>query len=415
MLLFNLNDYEIMVALPTTYDKALALAIEKYTIPKDHVVRLGCRASELAYIGNWATTEYLWIADNDSFYYACAGKHVTRLDVIVTPRNVSAPEKKDEAKADGGAKGGGGGGGGGKGSAPFSATTTAANSTKVEIKGNVTASDLSKGPAPNKYVGTLTVEPNTFAYKFDGQALKPDVVHDKATARILFKPSSTTPRIELLPPNSDSMEVTVTLKGWEALTTYPRAKKVTEAGKTRLRWFGRVGKGGMIEDSLDGTHAQGVFYEILSKPANAGPEDPLVPAWPDIRPVNSWCLGQATFVAHIDRVLTTLGVPIENRTAIITSWLPSITRHSNIAYRILDKEQIAASSELSIVPPAQAVLRFFILFKGIPDSELGKWAGRGAAQVERGADWVDALGANALFGDEKLFRVIEYAAMEVHD
>lgn len=89
------------------------------------------------------------------------------------------------------------------------------------------------------------------------------------------------------------MEVTVVLKGWEAAATYPRARKFDEPGKTRLKWFGRVGKGGMIEDSLDGKYAQGVFYEILwvlckggsadgsplpsPKPANPGPEEPLVP------------------------------------------------------------------------------------------------------------------------------------------
>jgi hypothetical protein len=60
------------------------------------------------------------------------------------------------------------------------------------------------------------------------------------------------------------------------------------------------------------------------------PEGPLIPAWPDVRPVNAWCLPQTILVPHIDRVLATLGLPVESRTSMITAWLPGITRHKNI-------------------------------------------------------------------------------------
>lgn len=55
-----------------------------------------------------------------------------------------------------------------------------------------------------------------------------------------------------------------------------------------------------------------------------------VPAWPDIRPINAFCLPQSLFIPHIDRILTALGVPVEGRTSMITSWLPSLMRHKNI-------------------------------------------------------------------------------------
>ena len=32
----------------------------------------------------------------------------------------------------------------------------------------------------------------------------------------------------------------------------------------------------------------------------------------------------------MDRVLSMLGLPVESRTSMITSWLPSIIRHKNI-------------------------------------------------------------------------------------
>ena len=53
-------------------------------------------------------------------------------------------------------------------------------------------------------------------------------------------------------------------------------------------------------------------------------------AWPDVRPANAWCLPQALFVPHIDRIMAILGLPVESRTAMITGWLPSITRHKNV-------------------------------------------------------------------------------------
>lgn len=53
-------------------------------------------------------------------------------------------------------------------------------------------------------------------------------------------------------------------------------------------------------------------------------------AWPDVRPTNAWCLPQAVFLVHVDRVLATLGLPAQSRSSLITSWLPGVTRHKNI-------------------------------------------------------------------------------------
>ena len=115
----------------------------------------------------------------------------------------------------------------------------------------------------------------------------------------------------------------------------------------------------------------------------------FTPAWPDVRPQNAWCLPQGIFVPHIDRVLSMLGLPVESRTSMITSWLPSITRHKNIVSpvisltdialtvrhtgqlpyaspgneltaRLLSPEQLAPSTVLRIVPPPQVLLRIFV-------------------------------------------------------
>lgn len=113
-------------------------------------------------------------------------------------------------------------------------------------------------------------------------------------------------------------------------------------------------------------------------------------AWPDIRPQNAWCLSQSTFVPHIDRILSVLGLPVESRTAMITSWLPSVTRHKNIVSadteilgsaesqsgvqvwsssqsgrsfmfrRLLGPDQIAPAISLTIIPPPQVLVRVFV-------------------------------------------------------
>lgn len=87
-----------------------------------------------------------------------------------------------------------------------------------------------------------------------------------------------------------------------------------------------------------------------AKPADPKPDDPLIPgmymspchrvtssrsadatpAWPDVRPQNGYCLPRDIFIPHIDRILTTLGIPVESRTSMITAWLPSLMRHKNI-------------------------------------------------------------------------------------
>lgn len=114
-------------------------------------------------------------------------------------------------------------------------------------------------------------------------------------------------------------------------------------------------------------------------------------AWPDVRPVNAWCLPQTIFVPHIDRVLATLGLPVESRTSMITAWLPGITRHKNIvypslpppcsnpprlsrgrgrelgrskadeqAYRILGPDQLNPTTTLTMIPPPDVLIRLMV-------------------------------------------------------
>lgn len=93
--------------------KAIAAAVEKFNIPSNtHIVRLTVNAADMPYIGGHASGPeiFVWVSvhltirstwiwrvrrrqaddrtDNDSYHYACAGKHVARLNVRVFEKNV---------------------------------------------------------------------------------------------------------------------------------------------------------------------------------------------------------------------------------------------------------------------------------------------------------------------------------------
>ncbi|KAK8861686.1 hypothetical protein IAR55_002509 [Kwoniella newhampshirensis] len=440
MLILTGGGHEAFVAMPANYDKAVQVATDKFNIPKDtHVVRLSCKTADMQWIGGYAGTEDIFITDNDSFHYACAGKHVARLGVHVYDKNAK-PISAPAAAGGGGSEKKQAGGGEAKAAAPPPAAVPAkptgmtaeqkltiktAAGKNVTLTGTVNG-ELNKGPPAGNYLGTFSIEDKTFKQDFDGNQLGPNevltkyIVHDKSTARLIFRPRSVRPNIEFLHPEEKSLEVSLTVSDWTVTATYPMTSLITDAGKHRLRWFLKVQPGGIVEDMLTGTIASGVFLEMLpsikvrpEKPP--GPQDPLIPAWPDIRPSNAWCLPQSIFIPHIDRVMATLGLPVESRTAMITSWLPSVSRHKHILIfhwtRILNRNQLNPTLTLNIIPPPSVMLRIFVLFKGIKEADLKSWESAGILHAEMGLDWREAVGWSPDLRNEELFRVIEYGAM----
>nr|XP_019050516.1 hypothetical protein I302_00951 [Kwoniella bestiolae CBS 10118]OCF29446.1 hypothetical protein I302_00951 [Kwoniella bestiolae CBS 10118] len=421
MLILSGGGYEAFVAMPPSYEKAVALATEKFNIPNTHIIRLSCKASDMQWIGGYAGSEDIFIADNDSFHYACAGKHVARLGVHVYDKSAK-PGPTPAAPA------ASGGGGGDKKedktetkpppvppTADQSLTCQTTAGKNVTLAAKVTG-ELAKGIPAGNYLGTLTIEDKTWKQTFVGNQLGPN----ENTARLLFRPRSIRPSVEFLPAEEKSLEVSLSIADWTVTSAYPMTSLLPDGARQKLRWFLKVQPGGIVEDMLTGTQSNGLFMEMIpsvkAKPdKEPDPDAPLIPAWPDIRPSNAWCLPQTIFIPHIDRILTALGLPVESRTAMITSWLPGLTRHKNIAYRILNRSQLDPCSTLTIIPPPSVMLRIFVLFKGIPDSEMKDWENAGVLHAEMGLDWRDSVGWTPDLQDESLFRVIEYGAMEVFE
>ncbi|KAF9061952.1 hypothetical protein BDP27DRAFT_1234261 [Rhodocollybia butyracea] len=120
---------------------------------------------------------------------------------------------------------------------------------------------------------------------------------------------------------------------------------------------------------------------------------------------------------YLDAVLKELGLHTEARTSFITYWLPSFNRHTHIAVRFVSQNAYERAAPLTIFPKPDVVVRVFMLFKGVPvsDVESGLWSNateRGVDGVERWRDVVGLDGKDEL-SDESLFRILEWGGMEV--
>ncbi|ORY88622.1 hypothetical protein BCR35DRAFT_329864 [Leucosporidium creatinivorum] len=110
--------------------------------------------------------------------------------------------------------------------------------------------------------------------------------------------------------------------------------------------------------------------------------------------------------------LTSLSLHTSARNDFITYWLPSFIRiHERghqIAFRFLEQAAYEQAARLQVEPKPDVVTRVFLLFKGVKEEESEGW--RKAEEV----DWVKKVGVEqSKFGDEKLFRVLEWGGMEV--
>jgi len=102
-----------------------------------------------------------------------------------------------------------------------------------------------------------------------------DAVHNKNTARLVFRPRSVRPKIDLIFPEERSvsfllavmltgqLEVSLAVQDWQITSAYPMTSLFPDGPRQRLRWFLKVHPGGSVEDLLTGTSANGLFIEML--------------------------------------------------------------------------------------------------------------------------------------------------------
>ncbi|WVQ77350.1 hypothetical protein IAR50_007034 [Cryptococcus sp. DSM 104548] len=93
---------DIFVRMPENYKKAMAAAMVRFNIPAEtHYARLSVRAVDLPWVGGYEAKKDVFIADNDSYRYACTGKHFARFKVHVYVKNKSPSATSSSGSANG--------------------------------------------------------------------------------------------------------------------------------------------------------------------------------------------------------------------------------------------------------------------------------------------------------------------------
>ncbi|KAH8986038.1 hypothetical protein EDB86DRAFT_2809695 [Lactarius hatsudake] len=249
---------------------------------------------------------------------------------------------------------------------------------------------------------------------------------------ILLNPGSRPrkPVIYLYPPSSLA-DVTIKLalaSSWRFSAVHPPPRTTVPPGEPHtaqsLTWTVAAKPDGTLVDKTSGMEVSYLYWEAVAQPVTPGASrattpiadiETFDPAHPSVKPGDSVLLPTSKVPAYLDVVLKALALHTEARTSFITYWLPDMLKHDYVALRFVAQEAYERAAPMHIAPAPDVVTRVFMLFRGVPVSDLGLWE---AASARTGADgarlWADVVGVDAArAADSGLFRVLEWGGMEV--
>jgi len=95
-------------------------------------------------------------------------------------------------------------------------------------------------------------------------------------------------------------------------------------------------------------------------------------------------------------------------------WLPSFLKHKYVAFRFINQAAYECAAPLEITPKPDVVTRVFMLFCGIPASNIEEWSLALQRSTESVQRWQKIVGLDMnKISDKSLFRVLEWGGMEV--
>ncbi|EFI26609.1 ubiquitin family protein [Coprinopsis cinerea okayama7 len=215
---------------------------------------------------------------------------------------------------------------------------------------------------------------------------------------------------------------------WELSAIYPvvPVKHSITSGQ-ELEWVVRTSPCGTLTEKTTGLDVSYLFWEADVRPPSPPPSPQLVaadgnatelfvPNEAHLSDDDSVLVQTSQITPYLDSALKSLGLHTEARTSFITYWLPSILKHQYIALRFLPQSAYEKAAPLRVTPSPDVVLRIFMLFKGVQESQLGEWTNARTRQNEDVSRWRSVVGADVdLATNFDLFRVIEWGGMEVKD
>ncbi|KDQ56411.1 hypothetical protein JAAARDRAFT_179948 [Jaapia argillacea MUCL 33604] len=245
------------------------------------------------------------------------------------------------------------------------------------------------------------------------------------------------PVIYLFPPKPMEIRVMLGLvPQWEFSALFP---DVLVEQKALVASQGRVGQtvawevsaqpNGVIRDK-NGMEVSYLYWEaevrradIIDSPPAIPPlsqsvgDEVFDPSHPILTPGNSVVLSTHSVPIYLDNALRALGLHIEARTSFITFWIPDFNEHPYVQLRFLPQQSYSVAAPLEITPRPDAILRVFMLWKGISEEDRRQPScDQAASRADRPVDWwKDIVGIE---DDERipgdLFRVIEWGGMQVY-
>ncbi|ORY88615.1 hypothetical protein BCR35DRAFT_288833 [Leucosporidium creatinivorum] len=279
----------------------------------------------------------------------------------------------------------------------------------------------------------LGLESEIFYLVWGGERLREEqcagmlMFGDEETIEVCKEYTGGKPVIYLFPPSAlNSVRVDLTLvPEWTFSAMYPLSD-ITRGknGTSSTSWTVAASPDGNHVDKASSLSLSYLFWEAHAP--SLPPSPPLLPSdaplplpsaafnpgRPSLNRSNAALLPFTSFLSHLDKALTSLSLHTSARNDFVTFWLPSFVRiherGQQIAFRFLEQEAYEQAARLEVEPKPDVVIRVFLLFKGVSEEESEGW--RKAEEV----DWVKEVGVEQdKFGDEKLFRVLEWGGMEV--
>ena len=89
----------------------------------------------------------------------------------------------------------------------------------------------------------------------------------------------------------------------------------------------------------------------------------------------------------------------------------NFANHKNIAYRFMQPHRLSAAIDLSVTTDPCVFTRIFLMWRGLSDEEMVKFAESGEKEAEA-KDWKSVLGFSPESQDTQKFRVLETSIME---
>ncbi|KIO23708.1 hypothetical protein M407DRAFT_26838 [Tulasnella calospora MUT 4182] len=228
------------------------------------------------------------------------------------------------------------------------------------------------------------------------------------------------PVIYLFPPAMMKVKVQLGLPHrWAFNVLYPvvptQRDKNSSTGE-RVEWEVEAEPNGTLVLNQAAAEVSYLFWEAKPQSATERPLERRLNFLEDgneCSPDDSVLLETNRVADYLDRSLKILGLHTEARTAFITFWLPCFVKHDYIALRFVPQPSYEKAAPLSIDPRPDVTTRVFMIFRGVPESDLSSWSEVVWRSREDPSFWADVVGVDRTkWNSDGLFRVLEWGGME---